>query len=144
MDEKVFENAPFIAWIHNISKNQLKYLNLKLADLELDHEIRHVIYIYDNPNISQDDLVGFSGQSKGNIAKVVKKLEDKGYIEREINPDNRRKYMLKTTSKADELVPKIRQISKEWEKEVGLTDNDEEIKKRIREISINSMKLIGE
>lgn len=144
MDEKVFENAPFIAWIHNISKNQLKYLNLKLADLELDHEIRHVIYIYDNPNISQDDLVGFSGQSKGNIAKAVKKLEDKGYIKREINPDNRRKYMLKTTSKADELVPKIRQISKEWEKEVGLTDNDEEIKKRIREISINSMKLIGE
>lgn len=144
MDEKVFENAPFIAWIHNISKNQLKYLNLKLADLELDHEIRHVIYIYDNPNISQDDLVGFSGQSKGNIAKVVKKLEDEGYIKREINPDNRRKYMLKTTSKADELVPKIRQISKEWEKEVGLTDNDEEIKKRIREISINSMKLIGE
>ncbi|MDO5814963.1 MAG: MarR family transcriptional regulator [Methanobrevibacter sp.] len=144
MDEKVFENAPFIAWIHNISKNQLKYLNLKLADLELDHEIRHVIYIYDNPNISQDDLVGFSGQSKGNIAKVVKKLEDKGYIEREINPNNRRKYMLKTTSKADELVPKIRQISKEWEREVGLTDNDDEIKKRIREISINSMKLIGE
>ena len=144
MDEKVFENVPFIAWIHNISKNQLKYLNLKLADLELDHEIRHVIYIYDNPNISQDDLVGFSGQSKGNIAKVVKKLEDKGYIEREINPNNRRKYMLKTTSKADELVPKIRQISKEWEREVGLTDNDDEIKKRIREISINSMKLIGE
>lgn len=144
MDEKVFENAHFIAWIHNISKNQLKYLNLKLADLELDHEIRHVIYVYDNPNISQDDLVGFSGQSKGNIAKVVKKLEDKGYIEREINPNNRRKYMLKTTSKADELVPKIRQISKEWEREVGLTDNDDEIKKRIREISINSMKLIGE
>ncbi|WP_405294215.1 MarR family winged helix-turn-helix transcriptional regulator [Methanobrevibacter sp.] len=144
MDEKIFENAPFIAWIHNISKNQLKYLNLKLADLELDHDIRHVIYIYDNPNISQDDLVGFSGQSKGNIAKVVKKLEDRGYIEREINPNNRRKYMLKTTSKADELVPKIREISKEWEREVGLTDNDDEIKKRIREISINSMKLIGE
>ena len=144
MVEEIFENAPFIAWIHNISKNQLKYLNLRLADLDLDHEIRYVMIIYDNPNLSQDDLVNFSGQSKGNIAKIVKKLEDNGYVKREINPHNRRKYMLKTTSKANELVPKIRQISREWEREVGITDKDNEIKQRLKEISVNSMKIIGE
>ena len=49
--------------------------------------------------------------------------------------------MLKTTSKADELVPKIRQISKDWEREVGITDEDYELKKRIKEIAINGMKL---
>lgn len=144
MVEEIFENAPFIAWIHNISKNQLKYLNLRLADLDLGHEIRYVMIIYDNPNLSQDDLVNFSGQSKGNIAKIVKKLEDNGYVKREINPHNRRKYMLKTTSKANELVPKIRQISREWEREVGITDKDNEIKQRLKEISVNSMKIIGE
>ena len=52
--------------------------------------------------------------------------------------------MLNTTSKADELVPKIRQISKDWEAEVGITEADDELKQRIKEISINSMKLIGE
>ena len=144
MVEEIFENAPFIAWIHNISKNQLKYLNLRLADLDLGHEIRYVMIIYDNPDLSQDDLVNFSGQSKGNIAKIVKKLEDNGYVKREINPHNRRKYMLKTTSKANELVPKIRQISREWEREVGITDKDNEIKQRLKEISVNSMKIIGE
>lgn len=144
MVEEIFENAPFIAWIHNISKNQLKYLNLRLADLDLGHEIRYVMIIYDNPNLSQDDLVNFSGQSKGNIAKIVKKLEDNEYVKREINPHNRRKYMLKTTSKANELVPKIRQISREWEREVGITDKDNEIKQRLKEISVNSMKIIGE
>ena len=46
-------------------------------------------------------------QSKASIAKSVKKLEDEEYITREANPKNRRKYMLKTTSKANELVPKI-------------------------------------
>jgi DNA-binding MarR family transcriptional regulator len=144
MAEEIFENAPFIAWVHNISKNQLKYLNLRLADLDLGHEIRYVMIIYDNPNLSQEDLVNFSGQSKGNIAKIIKKLEDNGYVKREINPQNRRKYMLKTTSKANELVPKIRQISREWEMEVGITDKDNEIKQRLKEISINSMKIIGE
>lgn len=144
MVEEIFENAPFIAWVHNLSKNQLKYLNLRLADLDLGHEIRYVMLIYDNPNISQDDLVNLSGQSKGNIAKIIKKLEDNGYVKREINPKNRRKYMLKTTSKANELVPKIRQISREWEAEVGITDKDNELKQRLKEISINSMKIIGE
>ena len=112
--------------------------------MNLDYDLRFILFIHDRPNSSQDDLVNFSGQSKGNIAKIVKKLEDDGYIIREINPKNRRKYMLNTTPKANELVPKIRQISRDWESEVGLTDGDEELKKRIKEISINSMKIIGE
>ena len=141
---EIFENAPLIALIHNISKNQLKYLNSQLDNLNLGHEIKYVMMVYDNPNCSQDDLVNFSGQSKGNMAKIVKKLEDEGYIKRGINPNNRRKYMLKTTQKANDLVPKIRKISKDWEKEVGIEDDDCELKKRIMEISINSMKIIGE
>jgi DNA-binding MarR family transcriptional regulator len=144
MIDEIFKNAPFIAFIHNMSKNQLKYLNSRLNDLNLGHDIRYIMIVYENPGISQEDLVNISGQSKGNIAKIVRKLEDGGYIKREVNPENRRKYMLKTTSKANELVPKIRQISKDWERDVGLTPADDDLKQRIKEISINSMKLIGE
>ena len=144
MDEEIFKRAPFAAWIHSISKSQLKYLNLKLSDLNMGHELRFIIFIYDNPNCSQEDLVKFSSQSKGNIAKIVKKLEDDGYIERQLNPNNRRKYMLRTTSKANDLVPKVRKISRDWEYEVGITDDDVELKERIMEISINSMRIIGE
>ncbi len=144
MDEEILNNAPFAAWIHNLSKNQLKYLNLKLTNLNLGHELRYIMFIHDNPDSSQDDLVKALAQSKGNIAKVLRKLEDNGYIERKINPNNRRKYMLKTTSKADRLIPRVREISREWEIEVGLTEADEDLKKRIKELSINSIKLIEE
>ena len=109
--------------------------------MNLGHEMRYIMAIFDNPGISQDDLVNMFGQSKATVAKSLKKLEDDGYIKREVNPENRRKYMLNTTSKADELVPKIRKISKDWEKEVGITDEDYELKKRIKEIAINGMKL---
>ena len=119
-----------------------KYLNSKIHELDLGHEMRFIMMIYDNPNISQDNLVNISGQSKASIAKSLKKLEDQGYIKREVNPDNRRKYMLKTTPKGDEIVPKIRQISKDWEKEVGITDEDYELKQRIKQIAINGMKLV--
>lgn len=137
----IWDSSPFIAWIHNISKNQMKYLNSKINDLNLGHEMRFIMGIYDNPGMSQDDLVAMFGQSKANVAKALKKLEDQGYIQREVNPENRRKYMLKTTSKGNELVPKLRKISRDWEAEVGITDEDYELKERIKEIAINGMKL---
>lgn len=141
--EGIYDSSPFIAWIHNMSKNQMKYLNSRIDELNLGHEMRFIMMIYDNPNISQDDLVSISGNSKASIAKTLKKLEDEDYIKREINPENRRKYMLKTTEKGDEIVPKIRQISRDWEVEVGITDQDNELKERIKEIAINAMELVG-
>lgn len=122
------DSSPFIAWIHNISLNQQKYMKLKIEEMNLGHDVRYIMFIHDNPNCSQEDLVNLFGQSKGNIAKILKKLEDDGFIKREINPENRRKYMLNTTERGSEIVPKIRQISKEWDREVGITDDDVELK----------------
>ncbi len=137
----IIDKSPFIAWIHNISLNQQKYMKSKMSGFDFAHDVRYIIFIYDNPNCSQEDLVNMFGQSKGNIAKILKKFEDQGYIKREINPENRRKYMLTTTEKGNSLVPEIRKISKEWEKEVGITDEDYELKERIIEIAIKGMKL---
>ena len=138
------ENSPLIAWIHNISLNQQKYMKSKIKVYDFGHDVRYLMYIHDNPKCSQENLVTMFCQSKGNVAKIIKKFEDDGYIKREINPQNSRKYMLTTTDKANDLVPKFRQISKDWEMEVGLTDNDYELRKRLREIAINGMNLTKE
>ena len=140
--QAISDNSPIIAWIHNISLNQQKYMNSKIKDYDFGHNVRYLMFIYDNPNCSQDDLVNMFCQSKGNIAKILKKFEDDGYIRREINPQNRRKYMLNTTDKANKLIPKFRQISKDWEKEIDLTDEDDEFKNKLKEIAIKGMKLV--
>ena len=137
-------SAPIIGWIHNISLNQQKYMSHKLKGLNLNHDVRYIMFIHDNPHCSQEDLVKMSGQSKANIAYVLKKFEDEGYVKREINPKNRRKYMLNTTEKGSKLVPKIRQISKEWEAEVGLSENDVEFREKLIQIAANSQRLINE
>ena len=117
-------------------------MNSKIKDYDFGHNVRYLMFIYDNPNCSQDDLVNMFCQSKGNIAKILKKFEDDGYIRREINPQNRRKYMLNTTDKANKLIPEFRQISKDWEKEIDLTDEDDEFKNKLKEIAIKGMKLV--
>lgn len=144
MEEDIFKNSPTIALIHNISKNQIKYLSSQIAEYDLGREVRYIMMIYDNQGCSQDDLVTMYGESKANIAKSLRKLEDEGYIKREVNPQNRRKYMLETTPKSNELVPKIREISRNWEREVGLDANDEEFREKLMEISLNAMKLVEE
>jgi DNA-binding MarR family transcriptional regulator len=140
--QAITDNSPFIAWIHNISLNQQKYIKSRFKDLGLGHDVRYIMFVYDNPGCSQEDLVSMFSQSKGNIAKVLRKLEDLGYIKREINPQNRRKYMLSTTEKGSSLVPRYREISRQWEKEVGISDADADLKRRIREIAINGMNII--
>ena len=142
--QAINDDSPLIAWIHNISLNQQKYMKSKIKDYDFGHDVRYLMYIHDNPNCSQENLVTMFCQSKGNVAKIIKKFEDEGYIKREINPQNRRKYMLTTTDKANDLVSKFRQISKDWERKVGLTDKDYELKKRLREIAINGMNLTKE
>lgn len=146
MDNDTFQainkDSPLIAWIHNISLNQQKYMKSKIKNYDFGHDVRYLMFVYDNPDCSQEDLVNMFAQSKGNIAKILKKFEDEGFIERNVNPQNRRKYMLNTTDKANELVPKFRKISKEWELEVGITDEDWEFKKRLEEIAIRGMEII--
>ena len=146
MDNDTFQainkDSPLIAWIHNISLNQQKYMKSKIKNYDFGHDVRYLMFVYDNPDCSQEDLVNMFAQSKGNIAKILKKFEDDGFIERNVNPQNRRKYMLNTTDKANELVPKFRKISKEWELEVGITDEDWEFKKRLEEIAIRGMEIV--
>lgn len=146
MDKESFqainEDSPLIAWIHNISLNQQKYMKSKIQGYDFGHNVRYLMFIHDNPGCSQEDLVNMFAQSKGNIAKIVKKFENDGFIRRDINPHNRRKYMLNTTEKADVLVPNFRQISRDWEREVGITDEDIEFKKRLEEIAIRGMEII--
>ena len=138
------DKSPLIAWIHNISLNQQKYMKMKFDDLDLGHDVRYIMFIYDHPNCSQEDLVNMFGQSKGNIAKILKRFEDDGFIKRQQNPEIRRKYMLNTTEKGKKLVPKYRQISKEWDRKVGIDDEDTEFKEKIIEIANKGMKLIEE
>ena len=87
------------------------------------------------PNFFCNDLANLYGQSKGTVAKSLKKLEEEGYIKREADPENRRKYILKTTQKGNELVPRVRKLLKEWEDEVGISDLDDETKEKIKEIA---------
>ena len=137
-----FDSMPFIALIHHISRNKLKYSMKNPNHIDMVHEGRYLMEIHKRKNLSQDDLANTFGQSKGTIAKALRKLEDKGYVERKIDENNRRKYILKTTQKGEELAILLTKDFEEWEKNVGIDRLDEETKDQLRQIARKSEEIL--
>jgi len=63
---------------------------------------------------------------KGTIARTVKKMEDAGYVSKNVDPDNRRAFRLFLTEKGYQVAPEIIAIDREWEKLVTNSISDKE------------------
>lgn len=143
-DPDKFDSMPFIALIHHISKNRLKYTLKNPNRIDLIHEGRYLLAIHNKKNLSQDDLATTFGQSKGTIAKALRKLEDQKYVERKIDENNRRKYILNTTKKGEELAILLKKEMDEWEEQVGIDKLDETAKNQLRQIARKSEEILEE
>ena len=137
-----FDSMPFIALIHHISRNKLRYAQKNPNHIDMVHEGQYLMEIYKRKNLSQDDLATIFGQSKGTIAKALRKLEDKEYVERIIDENNRRKYILKTTEKGEKLAILLENDLKEWEEQVGIDKLDDYAKNQLREIARKSEEIL--
>lgn len=140
--EDKFDSMPFFALIHHISKNRLKYIMKNPNQLDMVHDGRYLIVIHEKKNLSQDEIANIFGQSKGTIAKALRKLEDKGYVERKVDEKNRRKYILKTTKKGEELAILLINEFNEWEEKVGICDLDDETKHKLIQIARKSEEIL--
>lgn len=139
-----FDSMPFFALIHHISKNRLRYTMKNPNRIDMVHEGRYLMEIHKKKNLSQDDLAGIFGQSKGTIAKALRKLEDNDYVERIIDENNRRKYMLKTTKKGEKLAVLLIEDLNEWERSVGIDELDDNTKNQLKKIARRSEELLKE
>ena len=139
-----FDSMPFIALIHHISKNKLRYSLRNPNRIDMVHECRYLMEIHKRKNLSQNDLANIFGQSKGTIAKALRKLEDKEYVDRKIDENNRRRYILKTTKKGEELAILLKKDLDEWEKLVGIDRIDEKTKNQLRKIARKSEEILND
>ena len=121
------DDIPLGVLISIIHRTRIVHLNNEMKDLELTAgQVPFLIHLSHKEGITQDDLAVHLHIDKGTVARALKKLEDNKFIYREINPKNRRKYLLFLTEKGRQIVPEIYHIDKEWEKSVcsGLSDTE--------------------
>ena len=127
-EKDIFDDMSLILLMYNISQNGIKFARSKSKELTNLRDSYYLLKIYYSEiELSQEDLCDIFCQSKGTVAiKTLRKLEDKGYIERIINKDNRRKYILKLTKKGEEVIPVLKREVDYWHNSVGLAKISDE------------------
>lgn len=107
------ENMPSVPFISILYREHAKYLNEKVKYENLSFGLYPLlIKIYNNEGIIQEQLAQSFHLNESTITRNLKKLEDKGFIER--IPQKRTK-VIKTTQKGKDTAQKMMDLDEQWD-----------------------------
>ncbi len=108
-DENI-TTPPLISILH---REHAKYLNEKAKKENLSYGLQPMLVtIYNNEGIIQEQLAKYYNLNESTITRNLKKLEEKGLIER--IPEKRTK-MIKVTPKGKKIAEKVMDYDDEWD-----------------------------
>lgn len=130
------ENIPTVPFISIIYREHAKYLNEKVKKEDLSFGLYPLlIKIYNNEGIIQEQLAQNFHLNESTITRNLKKLENKGFIER--IPEKRKK-VIKTTEKGKITAQKVMNLDEIWDEKIkDIIGNDDynHFLKTLRKIS---------
>jgi DNA-binding MarR family transcriptional regulator len=101
-------DIPFRGIMSIITRNHYIFMNHELKHLELtDGQVPCLLVLSKKEGITQDELAKMFYIDKGTIARAIKKLEEKGMVNKVQDPLNRRRYLLSLTQKGEQVIPVI-------------------------------------
>ena len=108
-----------VKWLSIADRYTKMYLDRCLAPLGLNSsQHKYVLEICKNPGITQDQFFKLFYVNPSNITRALSGLEKEGFIEKNINPVDKRTCRLYPTHKARDIYDKIQAIIEDWEKEL--------------------------
>lgn len=133
---------PIVKLFAIIAKNQTVYLNRHLEEFNINSSQLHFLFeISHQKEINQENIASRCNINKGAVARSIKKLEDKGLVERRIDDNNRRQNIISLTPDGEEILKKAISKLDKWESYI-FEDNlieKEMLQKSLKEIAIKSM-----
>ena len=118
------EDVPTVPFISIIHREHAKYLNEKVKDEDLSFGLYPLlITISHNEGIIQEQLAQIFHLNESTITRNLKKLEDKGLIEK---VKDKRKKIIKITPKGEKTARKVMDFDEKWDKQLNLTDEEYE------------------
>jgi len=73
-----------------------------------------LMYLQEHGPVNQDTIARFYMIDKGAIAKTATRLEEKGFVERHENPDDKREKILSLSDKGKDIIAGMRTNLEEW------------------------------
>ena len=111
-------------YIHqiNILQNNFNILVAKKFEKKLDNQLTAkqvlLLELIKEGVTSTKDIADKLNVSTSAVSQILNKLEDRGYIERKYNPQNRREIILYLADKAHQYFKELAVLKKQFNKEI--------------------------
>ena len=123
------ENIFIYHYVEELISSYGSYYESNLTDNDLTlKEFSVLLRIRFQGVATQHDLVKLFKVSGAYIAKLLRKFEDKGYIARKEDPENRRRKIVKMTDEGIKKTDKIIEVIQSWENKLTANITEDEIK----------------
>ncbi len=110
-----------------IGRCQATYRNARMGkELPAAHHA-FVLLICRRPGLSQDELSAELCLNKSTVARALTQLEERGYVKRERNAQDRRQTLVYPTSKMLDILPEVRAVAKAWNALITAGISEEEL-----------------
>jgi DNA-binding MarR family transcriptional regulator len=120
------QDIPLGLLIDIIRRSHMIHLNAELKKFGITASgFMIMMYLSEKQNVIQDDVARHFHIDKSAIARAVQKLENIGFVQRIVEPSNRRASHLFLTEKGAKIIPEMVQIDNLWEEEVLAGASDE-------------------
>jgi len=103
-----------------------------------------LMYLSDNRNVRQEDIAKYFMIDKGAITKTLTKLEEKSYVERHENPQDKREKLIQLSARGEQIIVFMGKILEEWNQHClqGLSEEDIRQFERISQIMADNVATI--
>ena len=98
-----------------IVRNSRTFCEHRLREFDIGFPEQIILmYLSEYGKVNQEDISKYFRIDKGAIAKTSGKLEEKGFVERKENPDDKREKLIQLSEKGRETIQTMRAILEEW------------------------------
>ncbi|NEW04608.1 MarR family transcriptional regulator [Paenibacillus sp. SYP-B3998] len=123
-------------WVSLLYRYGQMYIGEHLKNYEIGRG-QHIFLnaLYKEDGLSQEDLADYLKIDKGTTAKALKKLEEQGYITRNVSEKDKRCNEVHLTQKALLIKEDVRKVLTDWRERLtyGLTDEEKQLAHSILE-----------
>lgn len=126
---------------NNYLKKNLKNVKITYGELTYIYSIKYY------PSVSQRELAEVLFVSEANVAKMIKKLVNKGLVQKTKDENNKSRNILTLTEKGEEVYVKVNVLTCGWERSLtkDLSNNEFfDFKEKLYQLTKNSVDLNSE
>ncbi|MFE5322971.1 MarR family winged helix-turn-helix transcriptional regulator [Paenibacillus sp. NPDC056579] len=117
-------------WVSLLYRYGQMYIGDRLKHLDIGRG-QHIFLntLYREDGLSQEELSSYLKIDKGTTAKALKKLEEQGYVTRQVRDEDKRSYRIFLTEKALLIKDEVRAVLADWRTKVteGLSEEEKQM-----------------